>query len=100
MLAPQNKGKEGPIDWATPKTTDDAESLMIAENFWESVEMKQAVEENRATRFEPRFAGIGRFRAIKPDDHDEPEESESAQSLTFYLGPKTRLRFPDTSLRS
>ena len=43
--------KENPIDWACPCTTDEAESLMITENFWESVELKNAVDSRLFLKF-------------------------------------------------
>jgi hypothetical protein len=66
---------------------------MIAENFWDSVELKQTIERNRIRRFQSGFAGVGKHPALSNTcASSEPEES--ADSLAFYLGPHTRLGLP------
>ena len=85
--------KENPIDWSCPITTDEAESLIITENFWESVELKQAIEASRIVSFQPGYSGVGKFRACAKDSIRDctEEEHDGSSSLAFYLGPDTRL---------
>ena len=85
--------KENPIDWSCPSTTDEAESLIITENFWESVELKQAIEASRIVSFQPGYSGVGKFRACAKDSIRDctEEEHDGSSSLAFYLGPDTRL---------
>lgn len=96
QLTQTNEGVDShrnPVHWACPKTTNEAESLMIAENFWDSVELKQAIERNRIVRFQPGFAGVHQFPA-RSGEGDPEEEQETAASLAFYLGPNTRIGLP------
>ena len=86
-------GHQNPIHWACPKTTNEAESLMIAENFWDSVELKQAVERNRISRFQAGFSGVGKNRALSGAPGSN-EEQDACTSLVFYLGPSTRIGLP------
>ena len=91
ITARTSSSKENPIDWARPSTTDEAESLMITENFWESVEMKQTIERNRIPRFEPGYSRVGRFQAVVTETAAAPESEAGPSPLAFYLGPQTRL---------
>ena len=84
-------GIRGATDCANPQTTDAAESLMITENFWESVEMKQAIESSRIHRFSPGYSEVGVYRAIREQVPSAHASSPEATSLAFYLGPQTRL---------
>ena len=76
------------VECTNPQTTDAAESLMITENFWESVELKQAIESSRIVRFSPGFSEVGTYPAIQKQTVT-PKKEET--SLAFYLGPNTRL---------
>jgi hypothetical protein len=63
---------------------------MIAENFWESVELKQATDENRIPRFEPGYSEVSKYRAVAPETVSTAPAS-SDLPLSFYLGPHTRV---------
>ena len=84
--------KENPIDWACPRTTDASESLMITENFWQSVELKQAIDSSRIVSFQPGFSGVGQFQACNKEEvQSKAEDGTGTSALAFYLGPQTRL---------
>jgi hypothetical protein len=53
LPTPDQQTTMNPIEWSCPRTTDEAESLMVTESFWGSVEHKQMTEHNRITTFRP-----------------------------------------------
>lgn len=84
-----------PIEWMCPTTTDEAESMMITENFWDSVEMKQTTEQNRITGFEPGYSGTGKQRATRGAGAEDAAAAPEERSLAFYLGQGTRMALRD-----
>lgn len=54
---------QNPIDWTRPSNTNQAESLMITECFWDSVEMKNTIDENRIVCFRGNEEPLGRLEA-------------------------------------
>jgi hypothetical protein len=97
VVLPAKTERDNPIEWANPQKTDEAEALMITENFWQSVELKHVVERNRIRSFQPGFSGVGRFRARKDEESEaqacgEIDSKTDVPSLDFYLGTGTRLR--------
>ena len=89
-MTPPITNKENPIDWACPKNANEAESLMVTENFWESVELRQVIDVNRIPRFQPGCTGVGSFVATGNGDAPDAEETTTT-TLSFYLGPNKRL---------
>ena len=95
IVAPTKGSSEtyDPIDWSCPRTSDEAESLMMVENFWESVDHRNEVEKNRITRFESGFSDVGRYPAMdnKTTVTEPAAPTNTDAALSFYLGPDTHL---------
>lgn len=57
LPTPDPTANNNPIEWSCPRTTDEAESLMVTERFWGSVAHKQVTEQNRIQSFSPMRGG-------------------------------------------
>jgi hypothetical protein len=67
----------------------------ITENFWESVEMKQADDQNRTETFEPGYSEVGKYHAMN-QPHTECATGTEEDSLSFYLGLQSRMTLSDS----